>query len=766
MSQNTTCGFNQDGDRFSLFQPRFMENADTDLWNDRFSLHVSHRGTVSGRVFTPNPQAYAESLRPVYCLEPESGQFHSLTWGPVFSDPETFRFEIGLDQVSWHQESDGLSSTLSLAVPREAALEAWHLELRNRSGRHRELVLVPVIPVGLPGLLSQEAALESAPFGIRIDYFPYYVQIADHEKMARRWNTTFACFSREPEDWTTLERSFLGFGDWSRPEGLSGPLDRACCHYERAVLAARFPVELAPGESFSLGWTTGPAPGAGEARTLTGRFPPETAFSQASAEQARFLEARSSALRLQGPDRDFDSFINHWAPARSVRIGRTFRLNPSPQARNAIQDSMAMAFFDPDRARSHFLRIWEHQQADGFMPHGLPMHPDAEIMPITRIPHKDTNAWGPLALDLYLRETGDASILAEPVPFVDRGTAPLAAHIEAGLRWLLADRTARGLSRIGQGDWNDPLNMAGPEGKGESVWLTEALAVALEYWSGICQRWWPDGDPAGWRAEAEACRQAVRDHAWDGRWFLRAISDDGTPIGSSRNPEGALFLNAQSWALMAAIPDPEQEASILGAVAEHLDTRIAPAVLGPPYQGMRPHVGKLTLKSPGTGENGSIYCHAALFWSHALFLRGHHREGWRVLRNLIPGGPGNTVGKAGQVPLYIPNFYRGPAAPEVFGQSSHAADTGSAAWVHRVVIEQVAGLRGDGDGLHVDPFLPPDWPEMHGIRRFRGTPYTFSVRRDPSVSSITVSLNGQPAGQRIPWRPADSPQELDIRLPG
>jgi hypothetical protein len=55
---------------------------------------------------------------------------------------------------------------------------------------------------------------------------------------------------------------------------------------------------------------------------------------------------------------------------------------------------------------------------------------------------------------------------------------------------------------------------------------------------------------------------------------------------------------------------------------------------------------------------------------------------------------------------------------------------------------------------------------MRGLRRFRGTPYAFTVRRDPSVSSITVRLNGQPAGQRISWQPADSPQELDIRLPG
>jgi cellobionic acid phosphorylase len=215
--------------------------------------------------------------------------------------------------------------------------------------------------------------------------------------------------------------------------------------------------------------------------------------------------------------------------------------------------------------------------------------------------------------------------------------------------------------------------------------------------------------------------------------------------------------------MMAGIPNAEQIESMIASVKERLDNRIAPALLAPPYPGMVKHVGKLTLKSPGTGENGSIYSHAALFWSYALLHCGHADEGWRVLRNLIPGTPGNPVTAAGQVPLYIPNFYRGPVPEDMFGQSSHAPNTGSAAWVYMTFIEQVIGLRGEGDHLRVCPNLPSTWDHVEGERFFRGTRYRFVIERDASVTEMVVFLNGKPCGDRIPW--TASPVELEIKLP-
>lgn len=757
------AAFDNSGTVFSVHDPRFLERADFDLWNDRFCVTGTHTGTVDGRVFTPNAQPYAESPRPVYCLERSDRAFWSLSWGPVFRDPAVFSFDIHQDHLSWLQETDGVTSDLSVAVPREAGLEAWRLRIGNHGNGSRELVVIPAFPTGLLGLLSHESELAESPFGILHHYFPYYVKIPDYGKMARRWNTTFFFVDRTPQSWTALERDFTGFEGWANPAALRvDKLGSSHCHYERGCCAVRYEISLEPGEVFELGWIFGPARDPEHAREIATAYPPREAFSRALDEQRAFRRAWQIPLKVNSPDKPLDHYMNHWSPDRSIRIGRTYRFNPSPQARNAIQDTMTLALFDPETARERFKAIWRHQQADGFMPHGLPMVPDAEIMPITLIPHKDTNVWGPIALDVYLRETNDLQFLDEEIPFKDGGKTSLAGHLETGLRWLLEDRSERGLSHIGQGDWNDPLNMAGPEGRGESIWLTEALAYSLDLWAQTRERRGLDGEE--WRQNARACREAVNEHAWDGNWYIRAVSDDGTPIGSKENAEGALFLNTQSWAVMAGIADEDRVEKIITSVNEHLGNRIAPAVLGPPYSGMAEHVGKLTLKSPGTGENGSIYSHAALFWSYALFRCGRTDEGWRVLRNLLPGTADNSIESAGQVPLYIPNFYRGPASPGVFGRSSHSPNTGSAAWVYLTFLEEVIGLKGNGDHLIVNPRLPADWDQVSGERVFRGTRYAFSIKREEGSGGMRIKLDGEEVSERIPWEAGPEKRILEISL--
>lgn len=105
MTKPDSHSFNETGDGFSLYNPRLIDRAAFDLWNDSFCVKVDHKGTVEGSVYTPNGQPYADNLRPVYCVDRDTGSHWSLSWGPVFKDPEVFSFDIHLNHVSWKQEN-------------------------------------------------------------------------------------------------------------------------------------------------------------------------------------------------------------------------------------------------------------------------------------------------------------------------------------------------------------------------------------------------------------------------------------------------------------------------------------------------------------------------------------------------------------------------------------------------------------------------------------------------------------------------------------
>lgn len=758
------CRFSSNGRQLTLTDPAYIPIADSDLWNDRMTLTANQRGNVKGRILTPNPQSYCEDQRILYLQTGDGREPLILPWAPRNRKEGDFNYTVSPEKIQWRRTSRDLQVQLGLAVPRSEPIECWQCELTNKASTPQEVVLTLAIPTGLLGLLSHESEQLASPFGLFHRYFRYYVKLEDYEKLAACWNVSYCFPSRVADSWTADEDSFLGFGHWSQPDGLTrDALPERHAHYRRGIFAFRFTLRLKPGSGESLGWILGAARDHEHALALREAFPPAHAFAKAVAEQETFQRAQERPLEIACPDADFAHFANHWAPNRCRQIGRTLRFNPSPQARNAIQDSMALAYFDAPRARENFLRIWSFQQTSGFMPHGLPMEAGATIMPITLIPHKDTNVWGPLALDAFLRETGDFSVLDERVSFANGPEAPLSEHLERGLQWLLHDRSERGLSRIGQGDWNDPLNMVGPEEKGESVWLTEALVVACELWAAILEHWNRDG--SAFRGEAEQCREAVRAHAWDGEWFIRAFTDRGEPVGSSANREGSIFLNAQSWALLAGIADEEQTRRILSSVEACLGNTIAPAVLAPPFTGMDTSVGKISLKSPGTGENGSIYSHASLFWVCALYACGEGQAAWKTFRNLLPGGPGNPVIQAGQLPLSIPNFYRGPASPEIFGKSSHSPTTGSAAWYYRILMEDVFGAKGEFDGLRLKPCLPADWETADVTRHFRGSTWNIHYTRRHDVSEVGISVDGKPADAFLSLPVNPRTFEVRIELP-
>ncbi len=478
-----------------------------------------------------------------------------------------------------------------------------------------------------------------------------------------------------------------------------------------------------------------------------------------------FHRGYTSIQRVETPDEAFNNFVNCWLPRQVTYLGRTLRMSRMPCVRNLLQFAMGLTCYDPGLARLWMTRTFSAQMLDGYMCNEVSLVEGVE--PSGEMPHVDMNAWPPIALDFYVRETGDESILDERVAFRDsRRKLPVFEHVCRGLNWLLRTRTGRGLCRIGRGDWNDPLNMAGYKGRGDSVWLTQALARSLDLWAQVCDRRGDRRRAARCRREAERCRDAVNRRGWDGSWYARGTTDAGRLFGVSGDREGRIYLNSQAWALISGAASPRRRRSCIRAVEKHLDTPAGPMVLGPAYTRMREDVGRITQKQAGFAENGSVYCHSAVFYAYGLYMWREGERAFRVLRDLLPGLGRNTIQAAGQLPLYIPNFYRGAGAGCTAGESSRFPGTGTASWYLLTVLEMLLGLRGQLDGLRVDPQLPGEWQRARVLRRFRGAEFDVTIERRRGARGIGVSLNGRPLpGDLVPVQRKGSRHRVAVTIP-
>jgi cellobionic acid phosphorylase len=216
-------------------------------------------------------------------------------------------------------------------------------------------------------------------------------------------------------------------------------------------------------------------------------------------------------------------------------------------------------------------------------------------------------------------------------------------------------------------------------------------------------------------------------------------------FGIKDDKEGRIWLNPQSWSILGGAASSDKIKKMLPQVDEQLDTPYGVVMFAPPFTKMREDVGRVTQKYPGQGENGSVYNHAAAFYAWALYGIDEADRAYSTLRKMIPGPDEEDLLRRGQLPIFIPNYYRGGHGIQnldrTAGRSSQLFNTGTISWVYRCFIEGLCGLKGVKEGLQVEPKMPSHWDGMKVTRLFRGATFEVQIKRS-DMDKVQVVLNG------------------------
>ncbi len=759
--------FSDSGRRFVLRDPYLAPTADAFLWNPQMMLQITCRGFAWGQTMQPDTAIYAypPSLLAKTFMQPEpryfahhpgrffyvrddaTGEFFSAPHDPVRTAPESFELRRACRNVAWTVRNNGFEVSLRVFLPADDTVELWTASVANVSDRARKVSLYPYFPAGYLSWMHMAGEYDAALQAAVCPYVTPYQKLQDYEKNKTLKETTFLASEVAPDSWELNQQQFEGEGGLNRPDALKLPrLARGDARFEPPACIFQYRRSLPPGKRFEVRLIFGPA----KDRREIGRLRKEY-FVQGGFEKALYkVESRTAehpgCIQIETPDLWFDHFVNHWLPRQVEYLGRANRLTTDPQSRNFLQDAMGTVFVDPARAREIICTCLSQQQADGRMPDGVLLLPGAELKYINTVPHADHCSWLPIAISSYVHETGDYDFLRETVPFADAAEgATVFEHVRLGLGWLLQDRSPRGLSRIWQGDWNDPMNMVGPKGIGESAMLSEALAYGLRLWAELGEMAGQGPTARQMAAEAETLNELINRHYWDGQWYARGYTDEGRNFGVRSDREGKIFLNSQSFALLCGAAAGRRAEVCIRAVEKHLGTEYGPMKVAPAFTRMCERVGRMTQKFPGSNVNGGVYTHAAAFYIFALYGAGRGDLAFRHLRGLLPGPEEAALRASEQLPLYMPNYYRGNQYPRKARASSHLPHSGSANWSYRSIVERLFGLQGTPQGLLVRPQLPPDWKGARVRRVFRGATFDVVYRRAADVEGTKVMVNGKEA---------------------
>ena len=754
------------GDRYELTSPTAMPRASGFLWNRRMMIHMTCRGYAVAQFMQPEPAKYAHApnleaktfMQPeqnyyahhpgrfFYIKDEETGQLFSAPYEPVRTPVDSFAFSVGKSDIAWTIEHLGVRVELNVSVPTDDVVELWSLKVTNISGRARKLSVYPYFPIGYMSWMNQSGEYRPDLGGVVASCVAPYQKVADYFKQKDFKDKTYFLCEEAPVAWDVKQEAFEGEGGLHNPSGTqAAQLSNSDARYETPAAVVQYRLDLAAGAQKDYRFIFGPAFDDAEIKALRSKYLSAEAFAAAHADYAAYIAGGEGVLRIETPDADLDNFVNHWLPRQVFYHGDVNRLSTDPQTRNYLQDNMGMSFIRPEVMRAAFLHALAQQEETGAMPDGILLHEAAELKYINQVPHTDHCVWLPVALKVYLDETNDYAILDEMVKHHRSDeTRSVFERVSRAMDWLLHERDHRGLSFIAQGDWCDPMNMVGYKGRGVSGWLTVATGYALNLWSAMCARHGKTEAAHHFSEGAATVNHAANTHLWDGEWFARGITDDNVTFGVSKDVEGRIYLNPQAWSILGGAADAAKIPAMLEQVDQQLSTPYGVLMFAPPYSAMRDDVGRVTQKHPGSAENGAVYNHAAIFYIYSLYTIGESERAYKLLRQMIPGPDQQDYLQRGQLPVFIPNYYRGAYKeyPRTAGRSSQLFNTGTVSWAYRCMIEGLCGLRGDGDALVVAPQLPKHWDQIKVTRQFRGAIFEVTVRR-ADVAQVTVVQDGE-----------------------
>jgi cellobiose phosphorylase len=682
----------------------------------------------------------------------EEGRCWSAGWKPVGVEPTEYRCRHGFGYTVIESKNFGIRSALTVFVPNDQPCEVWKLQLSNTTRRPRRLRLTTYL----------EWCLGAAPDWHR-EFHRTFIETEfdpkSHCLLARKrlweiptsrghWNanwdyTAFHSVSLPPRSFDSDKESFLGrYGSLRAPDGvMRSTLARRTGKWLDPIASLRTEILLRPGEERVVCFTLGAADSAKEARGLARQYKSPDAADRALAEVRKRWEGILGTTTVSTPDPAFDLMVNRWLKYQAIsgRLwGRTayYQTGGAFGFRDQLQDAQVFLPIDPSRTRDQIILHARHQFKDGSVYHWW--HPISEVGLHNNM--SDNLLWLPFVVATYLAETGDDSFLQERIPFCDDETpVTLAEHCQRAIDRVWGRRSPRGLPLIGAGDWNDGLSAVGLDMKGESIWLGHFLHRILLDFAEIASRLGGKDRAFEYRERARILREAINSEGWDGEWYWRATKDTGEKLGSKENVEGRIYLNAQTWSVLADVAQADRSEQVLNAVEHHLEKKAGPLLLFPAYTSPDTGIGYLSRYAPGVRENGGVYTHAATWAILAAAKAGRGEMAHRLFSKINPIVRGKNPDEYYAEPYVTPGNIDGPDSPH-YGRGGWTWYTGSAAWLFRAGMEGILGIRPTHEGLRVDPCIRPGWKEYSVERRFRGALYRITVRNPARVSCGVVAL--------------------------
>jgi cellobiose phosphorylase len=629
------------------------------------------------------------------------------------------------------------------------------------------------------------------------------------EYKERRNHYAFYSVNASVDGFDTDRETFIGlYNEFRDPQNvIAGVASNSIAHGWSPVASHYIEVELAPGESrdyiFLLGYVeneqeekfvseaepgllhsgSSPIINKAKAKVMIASFDTTAKVDAAFSELKAYWDALLDVYSVKSPEEKLDRMVNIW---NQYQCMVTFNMSRSASFfesgigrgmgfRDSNQDLVGFVHQIPERARERIIDIASTQFPDGGCYH--------QYQPLTKRGNNDIGGgfnddpmWLIFGTVAYIKETGDFTILDEPVPFDNEpgSEVSLMEHLRISFDHVVNNLGPHMLPLIGRADWNDCLNLNcfswdpnesfqttenKTEGsKAESLMIAGLFVVCGRDYVELCRHLGHAEEAARAEGLVDNMVEAVKKHGWDGDWYLRAYDYFGRKVGSHENEEGQIFIESQGWCTMAGIGLEEgMVQKALDSVKERLDCEHGIVLNNPAFTKYVVEYGEISSYPAGYKENAGIFCHNNPWVIIGETVLGRGDYAWDYFRKICPSYTEANSALHKVEPYVYSQMIAGKDAAKP-GEAKNSWLTGTAAWNWYAITQFILGIKPSYNGLIVDPCICSEWKEYTVRRRFRGSSYEITVQNPSGVCKgiVSMTVDGVPVeGNLVPHAPGD-----------
>ncbi len=670
-----------------------------------------------------------------YTYIKDGGTFFCPTNEPVKNKPDQWNCVHGMGYTQFHSVKNGLTADAKYFIGKQENALIYELKLTAETDRH--IQIFPYVELGMMEFMRELQWQCYNKHQLTVyhmdDVLVYKYGVENQPKPEETPLIYFAAdvpvagFDGDRDEFVGTYRSEenplrVELGQCSNSTMMGGD----------PCFALQLEIDLKAGEEKTLHIYLGAAMTEEEIRKSVAHCR-ESDFAQKSfADLCAHWEEYLDKFICELPDENTQRMVNIWNPYQAERNFQ-FSRNISYYAtgtfrgvgyRDTAQDVLAMVPFDTGRARDKIKLLLSQQYNDGHVNHYF--FPTEGWEPVTTV-HSDDHLWTVLSCHALVMEEGSLDFLQETVSYYDGGEGTVWEHLNKSIDFTLAHLGARGFPLMLRSDWNDQLFRVCKEGKGESIWTAMQFGLALKQIAELA-RLRGESDEK-FTAAYEQQKHLVNTLGWDGKWFRRAIMDDGRYLGSDSEEQAKIWLNTQTWAVISGMAEGDKGRIAMDSVYELLNTPMGIKKIHPSIKDYPSKENPLTNYNKGTGENGAVFCHANTWAIIAECILGRGDRAYQYYTQLLPMLAQEKAGEwryKAEPYVYASNIF-GPESDK-FGLANVSWLSGTAAWMYIAVTQYILGIKPTWEGLKVQPCLPGTWNGAKVTRQFRGESHTFDLK--------------------------------------